>query len=113
MGDEPGITVRHERGCVIVGLAGEIDIATVAGLRERMFELADTGQPLIVDLDRIAFIDSTGLGLLIGTARQAAAHGGSVRAVCSRPETRKLLWITGIDRRIPLYASVDEVLPGL
>ena len=110
MGDELSVTVRRERGVVIAEVAGDIDMSTVPGLRERLFELADSGQPLIVDLNRIAFIDSAGLGVLVGTARRADAHGGSLHAVCSRPQTRKLLWLTGVDRRIPLSATVDGAL---
>jgi anti-anti-sigma factor len=110
MGDELSVTVRRERGVVIAEVTGDIDMSTVPGLRERMFELADSGQPLIVDLNRITFIDSAGLGVLVGTARRADAHGGSLHAVCSRPQTRKLLWLTGVDRRIPLSATVDGAL---
>jgi anti-sigma B factor antagonist len=110
MGDDLSVTVRRERGAVIAEVAGYIDMSTVAGLRERLFGLADSGQPLIVDLNRITFIDSAGLGALVGAARRADAHGGSLHAVCSRPQTRKLLWLTGVDRRIPLSATVDGAL---
>lgn len=110
MGDELSVTVRRERGVVIAEVTGDIDMSTVPGLREQLFELADSGQPLIVDLNRITFIDSAGLGVLVGTARRADAHGGSLHAVCSRPQTRKLLWLTGVDRRIPLSATVDGAL---
>ena len=110
MGDELSVTVRRERGVVIAAVTGDIDMSTVAGLRERLFALADGGQPLIVDLNRVTFIDSTGLGVLIAAARRAAGRGASVHAVCSRPQTRKLLWLTGVDRRIPLTATVDGAL---
>jgi anti-sigma B factor antagonist len=110
MEDEQSVTVRRERGVVIAAVTGDIDLSTVAGLRERLFELADAGQPLIVDLNRVTFIDSTGLGVLIGVARRAAVNGASVHAVCSHPQTRKLLWLTGVDRRIPLSATVDGAL---
>jgi anti-sigma B factor antagonist len=110
MGDALTITVRSERGVVIVAVTGEIDISTVTQLRERLFELADNGGTLIVDLNRVTFIDSAGLGALVGTARRVAKHGGSLHAVCSRPQTRKLLWMTGVDRRIPLAATVDGAL---
>ena len=110
MGGALAITVRSERGVVIAAVTGEIDISTVAQLRERLFELADNGGTLIVDLNRVTFIDSAGLGALVGTARRAAVHGGSLHAVCSRPQTRKLLWLTGVDRRIPLAATLDGAL---
>jgi anti-sigma B factor antagonist len=104
------ITVRSERGVVIAAVAGEIDISTVAQLRKRLFELADNGGTLIIDLNQVAFIDSAGLGALVGTARRAAEHGGSLHAVCSQQQPRRLLWMTGVDRRIPLATTVDEVL---
>ena len=110
MAGELSMTVRRERGVVIAEVTGDIDISTVSGLRERLLELADSGEPLIVDLNGVSFIDSTGLGVLIAVARRADAHGGSVHAVCSRPQTRKLLWLTGVDRRIPLTATVDGAL---
>jgi anti-sigma B factor antagonist len=110
MGDELTVTVRPERGVVIAEVTGDIDVSTVARLRERLFEVVDSGQPLIVDLNRISFIDSTGLGVLIAAARRAGMHGSSLHAVCSRPQTRKLLWLTGVDRRIPLSATVDGAL---
>jgi anti-sigma B factor antagonist len=110
MGDALTITVRSERGVVIAAVTGEIDIATVPQLQERLFELAVNGETLIVDLNRVTFIDSAGLGALVGTARRATEHGGSLHAVCARPQTRKLLWLTGVDRRIPLTATVDGAL---
>jgi anti-sigma B factor antagonist len=110
MGDALTITVRSEHGAVIAAVTGEIDISTVAQLRERLFELADNGGTLIVDLNRVTFIDSAGLGALVGTARRAAGNGGSLHAICAQPQPRKLLWMTGVDRRIPLAATVDDVL---
>ena len=110
MGDALTITVRSERGVVIAAVTGEIDISTVAQLRVRLFDLADSGGTLIVDLNRVTFIDSAGLGALVGTARRVAEHGGSLHAVCSQPQPRRLLWMTGVDRRIPLATTVDEVL---
>jgi len=104
------ITVRRERGAVIAEVTGDIDISTASQLRVRLFELADGGQTLIVDLNRVTFIDSAGLGALVGAARRAATQGGSLHAVCARPQTRKLLWLTGVDRRIPLAATVDGAL---
>jgi anti-anti-sigma factor len=77
------IRVRHERGYAIVSVAGEIDIATVAQLRERLFGLATSGCPLVADLDQVSFIDAAGLGVLVGGRVPGA--GGRVKAY--RPRT--------------------------
>jgi anti-sigma B factor antagonist len=110
MGGALTITVRHERGVVVAAVTGDIDISTVTRLREDLFKLADSGRTLIVDLNRVTFIDSAGLGALVGAARRADEHGGSLHAVCARPQTRRLLWLTGVDRRIPLAATMDGAL---
>ena len=106
------IEVRHEQGYAIVTAAGEIDISTVTRLRERLFELAASGRPLVVDLDQVSFIDSAGLGALVGTANRAAAHGGSLYAACDRPKIRELFRLAGLDCRIPLARTLDEALGG-
>jgi anti-anti-sigma factor len=110
MGEELTMTVRDERGAVVVEVTGAVDLTTVAPLRERLFEAAGQGRPLIVDLNQVTFMDSAGLGVLIGATHRVDARGGSLQAVCARPQTRKLLWLTGVDRRIPLSETVDEAL---
>jgi anti-sigma B factor antagonist len=106
----PAIRVRHEPEYVLVTLTGEIDFSVVAGLRERLFTLAGTGQPVVVDLDQVSFIDAAGLGVLAGAARRAAVHGASVHAVCARRQTRRLFRFTRLDRTVVLSGSVDEAL---
>ena len=100
MGEALIIEARQERGCAIVTVAGEIDIATATRLRERLFELAADGRPLVADLDQVRFIDSAGLSALVGAAKRAAAHGGSLHVVCARPQIRQLFRLTGLDRRL-------------
>jgi anti-sigma B factor antagonist len=107
------IRTRREPGCVIVTIVGEVDIATVARLRERLSALAAGGVPLVADLDQVSFIDATGLGALAGAAREAAAHGTSLHVICARPQTRRLFRVTGLDRQIPLARDLAEVLDAL
>ena len=52
------VLVRHEPDYVLVTVAGEVDFASAAGLRERLFMLASAGRPLVADLDRVSFIRS-------------------------------------------------------
>jgi anti-sigma B factor antagonist len=113
MDGELPITVRRERGVVIVAVSGDIDISTVARLRERLSGLADGGGTLIVDLNRVTFIDSAGLGALVGAARRAAAHGTSLHVVCVRSQTRQLFHLTGLDRQLHLARTLTEALQAL
>lgn len=106
------IRVRREPGCAIVTVAGEIDIATVARLRQRLNALADSARPVVVDLDQIDFIDS-GLGAIVGAARRAAAHGTSLQVVCNRRQTRRLFHLAGLDRQIRLARTLAEALQTL
>ena len=100
MHDSLIIGVRAEPGYVIITAAGEIDIFTVARLREELFTLAGDGRPLIADLDRVTFLGAAGLGVLAGAARRAAARGASLHVVCARPQSRQLLQLTGLDRTL-------------
>jgi anti-sigma B factor antagonist len=107
------IRVRRERGYAIVAVAGEIDTSTVTRLRESLFELAVGGRPLVADLDQVSFLDSAGVRALIGAARHAAAHGGSLHVVCARPRIRQVFRLTGLDRHVPLARTLDEALESL
>ncbi len=107
------IQARREPGYVVVTVAGEVDIATVARLRERLSVLAAVGLPLIADLDQVSFIDATGLGALAGAARRAASRGASLYVVCARPQTRRLFRVTGLDHQIPLVRDLAEALQAL
>ena len=103
------VLVRHEPDYVLVTVAGEVDFASAAGLRERLFGLAVAGRPLVADLDRVSFIDAAGLGVLAGAARQAAAEGTSLQVVCARRRVRRLFGLTQLDQAVPVAASLAEV----
>jgi len=113
MGEALTIRVRREQGCAVVAVAGEVDIATVTRLRERLLGLAASGCTLVVDLDQVSFIDSAGLAALVGAARRAAAHGASLQVVCARPRTRQLFRLTGLDGPVPLARTLDGALESL
>ena len=107
------IRVRHKPKYVLVTLVGEVDIATVARLRERLRALAASGRPLVADLDQVSFIDASGLGALAGAARLAAEHGASLQVVCARQQIRRMFRLTGLDGSIPLVRTLAEALQVL
>ena len=103
-----GVVVDERQGWSVVALSGEIDMATSPELRERLHALLSEGRSnLVIDLDEVGFLDSTALGVLIGTMKRARAAGGDVRLVCTQPRVAKVLEITRLDQAFGTYTSVD------
>ena len=88
---------------------GEIDLAGAPRLREALSDVLAGGHTdLVMDLRAVTFIDSTGLGLLVGAGKKAYGLGGSMRIVCDNPRILKLLAVTGISRSLPVLATFEE-----
>ncbi len=95
----------------VVAAEGEVDVASVAALRERLVELAVEGRVhVVLDLNGVSFLDSMGLGAIIATRRKFKSLGGQLVLACSAPVILKLLRLTSLDKVVPLYATVDEAL---
>jgi anti-sigma B factor antagonist len=98
---------------VVVAVRGEVDIATAPKLREKLVELASQGaQQVVVDLDGVEFLDSTGLGVLIGGMKRLRGLDGDLTLVCTQPRILKVFEITGLNRAFSIYESVDDAVAG-
>jgi anti-sigma B factor antagonist len=92
--------------------SGELDAYSVAHFREALGSLDDTTR-LLIDLSDVPFMDSAGLGALIGGIRKVRDAEGDVAVACSRPTLTRLLHTTGFDRIVPVTETVDEALEKL
>jgi len=98
-------------GWYVLEVEGEIDLATAPRLRERLLSAVNDGElNLVVDLRGVGFIDSTGLGVLIGALKRVRLHEGDLRLVCPERGIRKVFDITGLDHVFALTASVDDAV---
>lgn len=85
---------------------GELDAYTVGQFREALAELTSASR-LLIDLSAVPFMDSAGLGALIGGIRRAREAGGDVAVACSRPTLTRLLHTTGFDRIVPVTETIE------
>jgi anti-anti-sigma factor len=91
---------------------GELDAYTVGQFREALAELS-AAQRLLIDLSEVPFMDSAGLGALIGGIRRAREADGEVAVACSRPTLTRLLHTTGFDRIVPVTETLEEAQQAL
>src|SRR5918992_993551 len=106
---ELGIDVRRTGAHSVVQVRGEIDVYTAPKLRERLIELVSEGSyHIVVDLEGVDFLDSTGLGVLVGALKRVKSHDGSLSLVCTQDKILKIFEITGLTKVFPIHNSVDE-----
>jgi anti-anti-sigma factor len=97
-----------------VAVGGEIDIMTGPQLREPLHDLIGRGVlHHVIDLSDVTFIDSTGLGILVGERRRLRERGGSVRVVCGPGIARRVLHLTAVDRLIDIHDTVEAAVAAL
>jgi anti-sigma B factor antagonist len=101
-------TYAHD-GWTVVHVTGELDVYAAPVLRAQLVDLVVGESPrLIVDMDTVTFIDSTGLGVLVGVLRRVRHHGGVLRVVATGDPVLRTMRITGLHRVFGTFASVTE-----
>jgi anti-sigma B factor antagonist len=99
-------------GAVIYRPGGDLDALTVQEFRAALGEVAGCGK-LVIDLAGVTFVDSAGLGALIGGIRAVRERGGDVVIAGGRPALVRLLQTTGFDRVVVIVDTIDEALGAL
>jgi anti-sigma B factor antagonist len=106
---ELGLDVRKVDGHSVVDVKGEIDVYTAPKLREKLIELVSEGSyDVVVNLEGVDFLDSTGLGVLVGALKRVKAHDGNLSLVCTQDKILKIFKITGLTKVFPIFDSVEE-----
>lgn len=94
----------------VVEVSGEVDLAQAAKLRAALIRAGDGVRLLVVDLSGVGFIDSTGLGVLVGRLRAMRTIGADLRLVVTSERIRHNFSITGLDRIFTLYDDAETAL---
>jgi len=98
----------------IVSVSGDVDVYSAPALKDKISELIGTGeQTVIVDLGKVTFLDSTGLGVLVEARTATAEAGGQLPLVCTQQRILKLFAITGLDGVFNIQPSVGDAVAQL
>ncbi len=101
--------VYPEPPFTVLQIDGDLEMSSVPGFRQAIVDSIDDGDTnLVVDLSGTDFIDSTGLGALIGGLKRARSAGGSLDVVCAQPRLRELFKLTDLDKVFSLHQSLAE-----
>jgi anti-sigma B factor antagonist len=98
-------------GVEVIDVRGEIDMYTAPRLRELLIDLVSQGSyQLVVNLDEVGFLDSAGLGMLVGGPKRVRARDGSLDLVCTQQRILKILKITGLTEVFGIYQTADQAI---
>src|SRR5213076_1478079 len=106
------IQTEQADGYTICRPVGELDAFTVSQFRQALAEMASNPR-LLIDMSGVPFVDSAGLGALIGGIRRARELGGDVAVACNRPTLTRLLRTTGFDRIVTVAETIEEAAAAL
>ncbi len=106
-----GLDVTERDGFAVLSVRGEIDVYTAPRFRERLVELVNDGRhQVVVDLEAVDFLDSTGLGVLVGGLKRLRTHDGDLLLVCTQARILKVFEITGLNQVFAIHESVDAAI---
>ena len=110
-GVDLSLETRQEDGNTIIEVGGEIDVYTAPKLRDKITELVGNGNyNLVIDMEKVDFLDSTGLGVLVGGLKKVRAHDGSMRLICNQERLLKIFRITGLAKVFVIHGSQADAL---
>lgn len=105
------VTSREIGDRTVVDVTGEIDVYTAPVLREELASLIDTEHTdILVNLTGVRFMDSTGLGVLVGALKKVRTVGGDLQLVIDQEKILKVFRITALTQVFTIHASVDEAI---
>lgn len=95
----------------ILAIAGEIDIYTCPKLNKSLTDAIDKGHTtLVIDLTKVQYIDSTGLGNIAHIAKKVDLKNGLLHIICDKPQIKKIFEISGLlKKNIIIYEKIDEL----
>jgi len=106
-------TRQVDNGATVVAPTGRLDVAGAPALKDAISEALKNGQAkVVIDMEGVSFVDSTGLGSVIAALKQIRSSQGDLRLAAPNQQVRVVLELTTLDRVFPYYSTVEEALTG-
>jgi anti-sigma B factor antagonist len=102
---------QTDAGVTVLAPNGRLDVAGAPALKDAVSEAVKNGQPrLVIDMEGVSFVDSSGLGSVVAALKQVRSSKGDLRLAAPNQQVRVVLELTTLDRVFPYYATVEEAL---
>lgn len=107
------VTNRRRGEITIVEVSGEVDVYSASVLREKLADLIDANHTdLVVDLTGVGFLDSTGLGVLVGALKKVRGFGGRLQLIIDQEKVMKVFRITALTQVFTIHDTLEAALAG-
>lgn len=93
---------------LVIRIAGEIDLSNAALVAQKIKEVEGSSANVLLDLEKLQFMDSTGLGVVVNLGKRVKERGGELAIVIAKPSIRKLFSITAFDKRFRIFDSAAD-----
>lgn len=108
------IDVVEQDNAALIRLQGEVDVYTAPKLKSALIDLVDKGNfKIVVNLEQVDFMDSSGLGVLVGGLKRVRSHDGSIALVCTQENILKIFRITGLVKVFPIFDEEAQAVAGI
>ena len=106
-------SVAHREGVAVVTIGGEIDLSTAPAFEAAIAGALDDDPPvLVIELSQVSFMASVGLRILAAT-QEKASKSAHVAIVASNPATSRPMQLTGLDKVMSMYPTLDDALTAV
>jgi anti-sigma B factor antagonist len=102
---------QTDSGVTVLAPSGRLDVVGAPALKDAVSEAMKNGQPrLVIDMEGVTFVDSSGLGSVVSALKQVRTSKGDLRLAAPNQQVRVVLELTTLDRVFPYFATVEEAL---
>ena len=110
--DRLPLDYRLDSGVAVVKVTGEVDVSTSSALRDSLLRVItdENHHALVVNLGSVSFLDSTGLGVLVGIWHRVGATRGCLALAAPSRQVRGILETTGLTKVLPIYATEEAAV---